>query len=49
MCFHWTNLQPMWGLENNEKSNYYHPETFPYKWIDRETGWVGIPSYLMNK
>ena len=49
MCFHWTNLQPMWGLENNKKSDHYDPETFPYKWVDRETGWVGIPSYLMKK
>ena len=49
MCFHWTNLQPMWGEENNKKRNYYDPKTFRYKWIDRETGWVGIPSYLMNK
>jgi len=49
MCFHWTNLQPMWGQENNEKSNDYDPKTFRYKWIDRETGWVGTPSYLMNK
>ena len=49
MCFHWTNLQPMWGLENNKKSNHYDSETFPYKWVDRETGWVGIPSYLMKK
>ena len=48
MCFHWTNLQPMWGQENNEKSNDYDPKTFRYKWIDRETGWVGIPKYLMN-
>ena len=49
MCFHWTNLQPMWGQENNEKGNKYDPETYPYKWIDREIGWVGIPSYLMKK
>ena len=49
MCFHWTNLQPMWGQENNEKSNDYDPETFQYKWINREIGWVGIPSYLMKK
>ena len=49
MCFHWTNLQPMWGEENNKKHDYYDPKTFRYKWIDRETGWVGIPSYLMNK
>ena len=40
MCFHWTNLQPMWGQENNEKGDDYDPETFPYKWVDRETGWI---------
>ena len=50
MCFHWTNLQPMWHVENcHEKRDTFDPKTFRYKWIDRETGWVGIPSYLMNK
>ena len=49
MCFHWTNLQPLWGQENNEKSNKFDPKTFRYKWIDREIGWVGIPKYLMNE
>jgi hypothetical protein len=49
MCFHWTNLQPMWSPENKAKANDYNPETFRYKWIDREIGWVGIPKYLMNK
>ena len=49
MCFHWTNLQPMWGEKNNKKKAHYDPKTFRYKWIDRETGWVGIPKYLMNK
>ena len=48
MCCHWTNLQPMWGEENEEKSNKFNPETFQYKWMGRETGWVGIPNYLMN-
>lgn len=48
MCFHWTNLQPMWGQENNEKKHKFDLKTYSYKWIDRETGWVGIPSYLMN-
>ena len=45
MCFHWTNLQPMWGQENNNKGDDYDPKTFRYKWIDRETGWVGIKKY----
>lgn len=49
MCWHWTNLQPMWQPENQkEKRDKFDPETFRYKWIDRETGWVGIPKYLMN-
>jgi len=45
MCFHWTNLQPMWGKENSKKLNSYNPKTFRYKWMGREIGWVGIPSY----
>jgi hypothetical protein len=49
-CWHWTNLQPMWHVENcHEKGGKFDPKTFRYKWIDRETGWVGIPKYLMNK
>ena len=40
MCFHWSNLQPMWGQENNAKGDDYDPETFPYKWVDREIGWI---------
>lgn len=40
MCFHWTNLQPMWGEENNKKSDKYCQETFPYKWCGKERGWV---------
>ena len=47
MCFHWTNLQPMWGEENKRKSDIYDPETFRYKWWGKEIGWLGIPKYLM--
>ena len=50
MCWHWTNLQPLWQPENQkEKRDKFDPKTFRYKWIDRETGWIKIPSYLMNK
>jgi len=50
MCFHWTNLQPLCSKKNIvDKGTKFDPKTFRYKWIDRETGWVGIPSYLMNK
>ena len=45
---HYTNLQPMWGQENNSKGNKFDPKTFRYKWIDKETGWVGIPKYIEN-
>ena len=41
MCFHWTNLQPMWHEENIQKSDYYDEATFPYKWMGLEIGWVG--------
>jgi len=42
MCWHWTNLQPMWQPENLSKGDKFDPKTFPYKWMDEETGWVGI-------
>ena len=41
MCFHWTNLQPMWHEENIRKNAYYDEANFPYKWMGREIGWVG--------
>ena len=50
MCFNWTNLQPLCSKENVvDKNNNFDPETFQYKWMGREIGWVGIPSYLMGK
>ena len=32
MCFHYSNLQPMWGPENKAKSNTYDPLTFTHRW-----------------
>ena len=50
MCFHWTNHQPLCSKVNVvEKNSKFDPETFRYKWMGREIGWVGIPSYLMKK
>lgn len=50
MCFHWTNLQPLCSRKNVvDKGNKFDPKTFRYKWIDRETGWVGIKKYKKKK
>ena len=35
---HYTNLQPLWGKENKEKSATFDEATFEYKWT--EEGWV---------
>jgi len=32
MCFHYSNTQPMWGTENNQKGAKYCEETFPREW-----------------
>ena len=40
MCFHFTNLQPMWASENISKSNKFDESTFEYEWEGRTIGWV---------
>ena len=40
MCFHWSNLQPLWHIDNIKKSAKFHQETFEYEWKGREIGWV---------
>ena len=38
-CFHYTNLQPLWGKENKEKGSTFNEATFEYTWIEKK-GWV---------
>jgi len=38
-CFHYTNLQPLWGPENLAKGGYFDENTFEYKWVDG-CGWM---------
>ena len=38
-CFHYTNLQPLWGPENSEKGATFNEDTFEYTWVEKK-GWV---------
>ena len=40
MCFHWTNIQPLWHDDNYNKRAKFDPYTFEYEWKGREIGWV---------
>jgi hypothetical protein len=38
MCFHFTNLQPLWAKDNLSKNNFFDKETFKFEWNGLE--WV---------
>jgi hypothetical protein len=40
MCWHYTNLQPMWSSENIKYSNKSKPGDENRIWMGREIGWV---------
>ena len=39
MCFHWTNMQPLWWKDNRDK--WYKVPTNRH-WVDSTTGWVDV-------
>ena len=39
MCFHYTNIQPLWHVDNVSKGTSHDPETFPYMWEGCDKGW----------
>jgi len=48
MCWHYTNLQPMWAEMNMGWGNKKKPGDEFIVWMDREIGWVNIEDVSTN-
>ena len=40
MCFHYTNLQPLWGGENRSKGADFDEVAHPLKWSMKDRRWM---------
>ncbi len=41
MCFHYTNLQPMWGPQSSSKSSSFDEDSFEWEWTGEEWEFTG--------
>jgi hypothetical protein len=41
MCFHYTNLQPMWGPQSSSKRSSFDEDSFEWEWTGEEWEFTG--------